>query len=141
MTPLHKLLGKFHDRLAPLGVAFVGSRRFAVSFGIPPTAHAWILEQTKGFTQYHIEHTGVSVYVSSFGWGKFLIAQFAFQEQYPPPAREWTAFVHLASAVTRAMEETERDSGGEEAPVLRPAPKSPRTRVAHASLPEYGELI
>jgi hypothetical protein len=61
MARLHHTIGVFYDRVAPLGIAFVGPPRLAVSFGRPPTALAWLLENAEGFVQRHIEDSDVSV--------------------------------------------------------------------------------
>ncbi len=134
MNSLRHLLETFCERFAPRGVAFVGSSRFAMSLGRPPAACGFICDATAGFSQYHVEDSDMSVYVSSFGWGKFLIAQFPFQEEYPPPAREWLAFVRLAAAVTRAIEspDADEDEGAAGIAVRRPSPTPLRTRTAEA---------
>jgi len=136
MTPLHDLLADFFDRVRPLGVAFVGPPSLSTTFGRPPNYCSSMWEDSKGFLQYHLEESDISVYASSFGWGKYLIAQFLFQAEYPPPQREWLAFVRLASAVMRIIEHPEEAQGSGDAGVAvrRPTPRSPRTRAAEAPL-------
>jgi hypothetical protein len=113
MLALHHALEAFYDRAAPLGVAFVGPPRLAACVGLPATRFLSLGESANGFVQHHIEHFGVSVYISPFGGGKFLIAQFDFQEDYPPPWPPWLAFVRLAATVARLLEEPEdRDDSG-----------------------------
>jgi hypothetical protein len=78
------------------------------------------------------------VYISPFGGGKFLIAQFDFQEDYPPPWPPWLAFVRLAATVARILEEPEDrdDSGTAGVGVPRPDPTPLRIRAAAAPLEE-----
>ena len=136
MTPFHHALEVFFDQLQPLGVAFVGSARLAITFGRPPERVAWTWENREGFIQHHSEEAYVSVYASSFGWGKFLVAQFSFQDQYPPPLREWQAFVRLASTLTRILESPQEtsDPGIAGVAVPRPHPAPQRSGSAEAPL-------
>ena len=95
-SPLIPLLESFYERFEPRGVAFVGAAAFDASFGRSPTSFTLALGVGKGFTQLHLEDEWVSVYSSYFGWGKVLVAQFGFQDDFPPPSRPWLAFVRLA---------------------------------------------
>jgi hypothetical protein len=141
MTPLHHLLEVFYERYGPQAIAFVGSNRFGTSVGHLSAACASISDATAGSSQYHIEGSNLSIYVSSFGWGKFLIAQFVFQKEYPPPAREWLAFVRLAAAVTLLIETPdEEDSGAAGVAVLRPRPSPLRTPAAEAPFEDRDAL-
>jgi hypothetical protein len=106
-TTILRLLEWFYDRHQPLGVAFTGSGRFQAAIGRPidhTTYEAASSNAGEGFSQSHMEHSGVSIYSSYFGWGKRLVAIFPFQEQYPPPAGPWLAFVRLAVFVQRYLE-------------------------------------
>lgn len=124
--------------MAPLGVAFAGPPPLAACIGLPATRFLSLGESATGFVQHHSEHLGVSVYVSSFGGGKFLIAQFDFQEDYPPPWPLWLAFVRLAATVARIIEEPNDrdDSGTAGVAVPRPDPTPLRTRAAAVPLEE-----
>ena len=137
MSPLSYLLESFYLRLEPQGLAFVGSAKFGVSFGRPvPSLHGL----TDGFTQNHSEISGVSVYASSFGWGKFLVAQFEFQEDYPPPTRPWLAFVRLAALTQRYLDNPTDfpEPPGAGVPVLWPYPTAPKPRDLRAEA-SFGE--
>lgn len=138
MALLQRLLADFFERFTPLGVAFVGPPRLSTTLGRPPGSCSWVWENRDGFVQVHIEEADLSAYVSSFGWGKYLIAQFPFQAEDPPPAREWLAFVRLASAVLRAIEQPEegQDAGDAGVAVRRPTPGPQRTRSAAVPLPD-----
>jgi hypothetical protein len=136
MTSLRHALESFYDRVRPLGVAFVGPPRLAAGFGRPPATCSWMWEGRDGFLQYHLEESDLSVYVSSFGWGKVLIAQFRFQQDCPPPAEPWLAFVRLASAIARVIDSPDdaEDSGITGVPVPGPHPAPPGGRAAEAPL-------
>jgi hypothetical protein len=84
-SPLIPLLESFYERLEPRGVGFVGSATFGASFGRSPTSFTLALGVDKGFMQLHLEDEGLSVYSSNFGSGRVLVAQFGFQEDFPPP--------------------------------------------------------
>lgn len=131
MSPLSHLLESFYTRLEPQGVAFVGSAKLGVSFGRPVTSR---LESSEGFTQHHSENEGLSVYTSSFGWGKLLVAQFDFQEDFPPPTRPWMAFVRLAALIQRYLDNPTDfpEPPGAAVPVLRPSPVGPKPRSLSA---------
>lgn len=136
MNPLVPLLESFYARETPLGVAFVGSARFGASLGRPADSVLPFLSSTSGFTQLHLENQGLSVYASYFGWGKLLVAQFGFQEALPPPMRPWLAFVRLAAAAQRVLENPddlpEPPVAG--VPVLKPNLSGPHSRQSSAEV-------
>lgn len=134
MSPLSYLLGSFYERQEARGVAFIGSARLAVTLGRPVTSFVSLLGD--GFTQLHLEQDWLSVYASYFGGGKFLVAQFDFQEEYSPPIRPWLAFVHVSALVQRYFDDPEAFPGDptSEVPAVRPDPLGPRPRVLHASV-------
>lgn len=137
MSSLFQLLESFYAREQARGVAFVGSGKQDVSFGSPVTSVLPLLSSNYGFTQLHLEDQWLSVYASYFGWGKLLIAQFGFQEDFPPPARPWLAFVRLAALTQRVLENPNEPSGppGAAVPVLRPDPIGPHSRLRGADGP------
>lgn len=123
MSALRPLLAAFYERYQPLGVAFVGSAKYGVKFGSLPYDAQGLCG---GFTQLHDADHSVSVYASYFGWGKFLIAQFEFQNDDLPPGRPWLAFVRLAAAVQRYLDEPGEPTAAD-APAL--VPLAPRPRI------------
>jgi hypothetical protein len=127
-SPLSPLLESFYERFEPRGVAFVGSAKFGVSFGRPATPILPSLESAVGFTQLHLEHSWVSIYASYFGWGRVLVAQFGFQEDFPPPSRPWLAFVRLAARVQLCLDDP---SGSSEPPVAGVLVRSPQPGPPH----------
>ena len=137
MNPLVPLLESFYVRETPRGVAFVGSNRFDVSFGRPVDSVLASLSSAYGFTQLHLEDQWLSVYASYFGRGTLLVAQFGFQEEYPPPSRPWLAFVRLAAATQRVLDDPDDRPEPPVAgvPVLKPLlGPDLRFRSAHAPL-------
>jgi hypothetical protein len=136
MTPLYDELEFFFERVRPMGVAFVGSARLAISFGRSPDRISGIWEGQDGFVQYHLEERDASIYVSSFGRGRYLVAQFPFEEDCRLRWHPWLAFVRLASAVARILDppdETERP-GDAGVRVPRPRPSPLRALAAEAPL-------
>lgn len=116
-------------RHEPLGVAFVGAGMLNVCYGRAADEY---VSDFQGFSQLHDAHRGLSVYASNFGWGKQLIAQFAFQEDYPPPARPWLGFVTLAAQVQWVLDHPGDFAGFA---VLKPLPITPRSLGASIKLP------
>lgn len=138
MNAIHHALEAFYDRVGPLGVALVGAPRLAACVGLPATRFYSFGESANGFIQFHNE-SGVSIYISSFGEGNFLIAQFSFQEDYPPPWPPWLAFVRLAATIARILEgrDDRDDSGTIGVAVPRPDPSPLWIRAAAAPLEEF----
>jgi hypothetical protein len=128
MHALDELLRRFYVGVEPLGVAFVGSARLACSFGRPCTRFSDIYESARGFVQYHLEYSDISLYVSCFEWDRRLVVQFSFQDEEPPPMRPWLEFVQLAAAVARVLEDPD-DSDDSSAGVAVPRPDRPRPRA------------
>jgi hypothetical protein len=134
---LADLLEIFFLRAAPLGVAFVAEEDAIASFGLPCTRMRSILTSTTGFLQRHIEASSISLYVSAFDHGRYLVAQFPFQESWPPPLRPWLAFVRLAVAIQLDLEPGELPGPPASSLVVsRPNPIPPKPRFAEASLEE-----
>jgi hypothetical protein len=135
-SPILPLLEWFYDRQEPRGVAFVGSAKFGVTLGRDPTPLVPHLESQDGSTQLHFE-SHWSVYASYFGWGKILIAQFSFQEDYPPPSRPWFAFARLAALIQRYMDDPSKWQLPPAAPVREPRPRSdsPQPRTLRVEAP------
>lgn len=138
-SPLISLLESFYERFEPRGVAFVGSAKFGVSLGRSPMSVLPRLESAVGFTQLHLETECVSIYASHFGWGKVLVAQFGFQEDFPPPSRTWLGFVRLAAHVQLYLDDPSDSSEPPAAGVLvrSPRPGPPHVLRAEAS-PDKG---
>jgi hypothetical protein len=134
VNPIFHLLESFNERQEPIRVAFLGSATFSVSFGRPVVARDAPFE---GFFQWHSEGDGVSTYSSYFGWGKVLVATFEFQEDYPPPARAWIAFVRLAALIQRYLDNPSDfpQLFRGDAPVRQLKPSGPRPRSLSAEAP------
>jgi hypothetical protein len=132
-SPLFPLLESFYERFEPRGVAFVGSAKFGASFGRSPTSILPRLESAVGFTQLHLEDESVSIYASYFGWG-VLVAQFGFQEDYPPPSRPWLAFVRLAAHIQLYLDNPDSSEPPAVGVLVRsPHPGPPHVLRAEAS--------
>ena len=134
VSPLFYLLESFYLRQKPLGVRFTGPSRLEVTFGHFVSSG---LVTTEGFAQCHLEDADVSVYASYFGWGKSLIAQFPFQQDFPPPLRSWLAFVRLAAHVQRYLDNPTDfpDPPGAGVPARHPYPPKPSLRVIGGEAP------
>lgn|GEM_PF-6255873 len=83
-----------------------------------------------GLTQYQIESWDATVFVSTFGRGRFLIAQFPFDlEIIGAPV----SFMRLASAIQRELEEpSERQPPGDCAVRVPKDPRAPRPSLRAA---------
>ena len=131
MTPLFHFLEAFYIREQARGVALL-SPSTDISFGRSATSCLSMIESTDGFVQLHLEHSWVSVYSSKLGRATFLIVQYPFQEEYPPPLRPWLAFVQLSSAVYRGEYGGTSDPPIAGVPVLRPSPGFPSSGASSA---------
>jgi len=127
-----QLLEAFYLRANPLGVAFVTYGSADVSFGRPCSFILLNLGSIDGFSEFHLENWGASVFVSSFGKERFLVAQFPFaadDSHMETPG----SFLRLATAVQR---ELETPSSSAEPPIdgvtaTRPSPQPlPKPRSA-----------
>ena len=136
MKRLVSILESFYDREEPRGVAFVGATFADVTFGRSPEAHRYSLQSIDGSVQLHFEGS-VSVYASSFGRSRWLIVQFPFQDEEPPPFRAWNAFIRLAVDVQRCLDGPADSEGPPSAgvPVLRPLFPAPHSRLTTAEAP------
>jgi hypothetical protein len=136
-SPILPLLESFYRRLEPRGVAFVGSAKLGVTLGRDPTPLIPHLESQDGSTQLHFEGQCLSVYASYFGWGKILIAQFGFQDDFPPPSRPWFAFARLAGLIQRYLDDPSEWPEPPAAPVRepRPRPDSPQPSPLRVEAP------
>ena len=134
VDPILYLLESFYE-LQPISVAFVGSAKHGAAFGGPLSAHT--SSHFEGFSQWHSDTQGLSVYTSYFGWGKVLVAEFEFQHEYPPPTRQWLAFVRLAALIQHYLDSPtdfpQLPLGG--VPVREPKPSGPRPRWLSAEAP------
>lgn len=138
MKQLDYILQRFFERVEPLGVAFWSETSSIISFGLPPNRLIDLVRSLDGFCQWHIESQRISAYVSCFGRRGYLIAQFEFQTEYPPPARQWLAFARLAAVIAGILEKPDRDDELPSASVAVPCsnPQSPKDRGSEASLEE-----
>jgi len=138
MKQLDQILQRFYERIEPLGVAFWSETSSMISFGLPPNRLMDLIRSSDGFFQWHLEPQRISAYVSCFGRRGYLIAQFEFQTEYPPPARPWLAFARLATIVAGSLETPDQDRELPSASVAVPHsnPRSPKDRGAEAPLDE-----
>ena len=136
MERLISILESFYMYEEPRGVAFVGATFADITFGRSPTAHLYSLESIDGIVQLHVEGS-VSVYASSFGRGRWLIVQFPFQDDYPPPLQPWNVFIRLAVDVQRCLDSPADSEGPPSAgvPVLKPLFPAPHSRRTSAEAP------
>jgi hypothetical protein len=124
LNRLTTLLESFYVHEGARGVAFV-SPVSNVTFGRPVDSIMWMVERVEGFLQSHSEKEWVSIYASKVRRETFLIVQFPFQEEYPPPLRPWLAFVRLSFAVYRGESGDPWFPPGAGAPILQPGPRLP----------------
>jgi len=91
----------------------------------------------EGFTQWHSGDTHTSTYISFFGFGKFLIAEFECFEEDQPSERQWIAFVRLAARIQRFLDNPadQPDVPTSDVPALKPHPAGPKPRPLHAEAP------
>lgn len=138
MKRLDHILQRFYERIEPLGVAFWSETGLMISFGLHPNRVMDLIRSSDGFFQWHIEAQRISAYVSYFGRHGYLIAQFEFQVEYPPPAKQWLAFARLATVVAGILETPDQDGELPSASVAVPRsnPRSPKDRGAEAPLDE-----